>query len=744
MSSCYRVIQLPGPTNEIGIRRLPLLAMTGVLLVSTIACSKSNKESEMPQPPIAQKRQHVTTHHNLQLSDPYFWLKDQGYPEVDDADVLEYLTKENDYFEEFMSPISTLVDEIYAELEGRLEQDDASVPIQDGNYIYQSKYTEGSQYRMHLRWLAAEATNGLLPTDENAIEVLVDENILAANSDYFRLGGRSVSPNDQLLAYSTDLDGSERYRLVVRSLETGIYLSEGIDNVQGSVVWASDSKGFLYVTLDDKLRPNRVWHHTLDTDPSEDRLVYEEADEGFFVNIGRTTSRKYALIDSSDHVTSEVRFLPLDDLQQEPKMFSERQEELMYQVDHRQGAFVILSNDTHKNFRLATAGEETYQPQHWETLLEGSNDRYITNVQAFNERIVVGAREHGLDQILISTTDGSLQPIEFEEATYSAGFHYSPETNPKHLRITYSSLTTPRVVFDYEFETGSRVTRKTQEIPSGYQRELYTSERRMATSHDGVEVPVSVAYRKDTLLDGSAPLYLTGYGAYGSSSDPYFSTNVLSLLDRGFVFAIAHIRGGSEMGYHWYEDGKLDRRMNTFLDFISVARYLIDQNFTAEGRIAISGGSAGGTLMGVVANDAPTLWGSVIAYVPFVDVLNTMLDTSLPLTPIEWPEWGNPIEDKAAFQYIHSYSPYDQISSQDYPPMFVTAGLNDPRVTYWEPAKYVAKLRSLKTDSNPLLLRTQMGAGHSGKSGRFDSLRETAEAYAFILTTLGIAVNSSQ
>ncbi len=742
--SGWEHIHLFKPIHRSRTRRLLLLVATCALLANTIACSNLNKETEMPQPPIAERRQHVETYHGVNLSDPYFWLKDQSYPNVDDEDVLEYLTKENDYFEEFMAPISTLVDEIYTELKGRLKQDDASVPVQDGDYIYQSRYSEGNQYRMHLRWLATRATDGLLPEDEHAIEVLIDENKLAAKSDYFRLGGRSVSPNDQLLAYSTDHDGSERYNLVVRNLETGKYISEEIHNVQGSVVWASDSKSFLYVTLDEKLRPNRVWHHTLDMDPSEDQLVYEETDEGFFVNIDRTTSRKYALIDSSDHVTSEVRFVPLDNLQQEPKMFSKRQEEHTYHVDHRQDAFVILSNDTHKNFRLATAGEETYQAEHWATLLEGSNDRYITNVQAFDERIVVGARERGLDQILISSTDGSLQPIDFEDAAYSAGFHYSPETNPTHLRVSYSSLTTPQVVFDFEFETGNRVTRKTQEIPSGYQRELYTSERRMAVSHDGVEVPVSIAYRRDTPLDGSAPLYLTGYGAYGSSSDPYFSTNVLSLLDRGFVFAIAHIRGGSEMGYHWYEDGKLDRRMNTFLDFISVARYLIDQDFTTEGRIAISGGSAGGTLMGVVANEAPTLWGAVIAYVPFVDVLNTMLDTSLPLTPIEWPEWGNPIEDKAAFEYIRSYSPYDQISSQDYPPMLVTAGLNDPRVTYWEPAKYVAKLRSRKTDSNPLLLRTQMGAGHSGKSGRFDSLRETAEAYAFILTTMGITEQSNQ
>lgn len=715
---------------------LALLAL--LLLLLPIACSQTNKESFMPKAPIADKRDHVETLHGFEISDPYYWLKDSSYPTVDDEDVLEYLRKENSYFERFIEPISPLVDQIFEELKGRLDQEDASVPTQDGKYVYQSKYETGKQYRVHVRWPTASTGEDLLVENSDEVKILIDENELAGDSDYFSLGSMSISPSDELLAFSTDHDGSERYTLRIKYVESDEFLSEEIGNVTGYIVWATDSRSFLYVTLDNNLRPNRVLHHVLGSDPADDKVVYEEHDEGFFVGISRTSSRKFALLSTGDHVTSEVRIMDLDNLSNPPRVVSPRKKDHYYQIDHRLDSLLILTNDTHKNFRLAKTDEQSIGPEHWETVLEASDERYITNMQALRDRIVVGARENGLDQILVSNEVGNFEQIPFDEQAYSAGFHYSREENPTHLRIGYSSLITPRMIFDYSFESSERVVRKTQRIPSGYSEELYSTERRWATSHDGVQVPVSIAYRNDTPLDGSAPLYLGGYGAYGISEDPYFSTNRISLLDRGFVFAIAHIRGGSEMGYQWYEDGKLDKRTNTFLDFISVARYLIHEKFTSKGRIAISGGSAGGTLMGVVANDAPSLWGAVVSHVPFVDVLNTMLDDSLPLTPIEWPEWGNPILDKEAFEYIRSYSPYDQIKQQDYPPMMVTAGLNDPRVTYWEPAKYVARLRSLKTDENLLLLRTQMGAGHSGVSGRYDSLRETAETYGFILTAMEI------
>ena len=692
----------------------------------------------MPDAPIAEAREHTSTYHGIELKDPYFWLKDQSYPVIDDEKVLDYLRAENAYYEAFMKPHSSLVDTIFEEFKGRLDEDDASVPTKDGAFVYQSKYEPGKQYRVSLRWPADETNEDLQPQNDDSVETILDQNELANDSDFFSLGGFRISPSDNLLAYSTDYDGSERYTLVVKNLDTGELLADTIENTVGSVVWATDSGSFLYVTRDEQLRPNKVLHHVLGTDPASDSVVFEEHDSGFFVSIGRTSSRKFALIDTSDHITSEVRFIGLEDLSQDPTVISPRQVDHEYAVDHGGNGFVVLTNDSHKNFRLVTATEEEYQPEHWNSLLEGSDERYITGFQALDNRIVISARENGLDQILYSVEGNGFEYIKFEDAAYNAGFWDSPEGNPSYLRISYSSMVTPDVVYDYSYEDGSRTIRKVQKIPSGYDGELYTTERRMAVSHDGVEVPVSIAYRKDTPLDGSAPLYLTSYGAYGSSSDPNFSTSVISLLDRGFIWAIAHIRGGSEMGYHWYEAGKLNQRMNTFLDFIGVARYLVEQDYTSEGKIAIRGGSAGGTLTGVVANEAPELWGAVISYVPFVDVLNTMLDTSLPLTPIEWPEWGNPIEDPEAFKYIQSYSPYDQISSQDYPPMLVTAGLNDPRVTYWEPAKYVAKLRATKTDSNPLLLRTEMGAGHGGKSGRFDSLREAAEAFSFILSVMDV------
>lgn len=712
------------------------------MCVLTMSCSEEKESVKMSEPPIAERRAHVETHHGIQFEDAYHWLKDQSYPNIDDQDVLDYLKAENAYFEEFSGLIDSKVGEIFDELKGRLEKEDASVPYRDGKYVYQSRYVQDKEYRQHVRWLIpndTEDTDEYFAVPETGTQVILDQNELAKNLEYFRLGTFSVSPDDRLLAYSSDTNGSERFTLVVKDLATGELLSDRIENTGGSVVWASDSQSFLYVTVDEHWRPNRILHHILGTDPTTDRLVYEESDPGFFVGISRTTSREFAVLSTDDHETSEVYVLPLENLSQDLQLIAERRTKHHYTVDHGGGDFYVLTNDTHKNFRLAHTPIDALTPDHWTSVIEGTDSRYITNFQALADRLIVGYREHGLDQIAILDGQAPLQPIQFEEAVYSVGFGSSSSgPNPTHIRIFYSSLVTPNTTLDYDLSTGKRSVRKVQNIPSGYDADQYTSERKMASSHDGVMVPVSIVYRKGTPIDGTAPLYLRAYGAYGASSSPSFSTNIKSWLDRGFVYAIAHIRGGSEMGYHWYEDGKLDKRMNTFLDFIAVARYLITEKYTAPKRIAITGGSAGGTLMGVVVNEAPELWGAVVSHVPFVDVLNTMLDESLPLTPIEWPEWGNPITDKAAFEYIQSYSPYDQLAAKDYPPMLVTAGLNDPRVTYWEPAKYVARLRHLKTDDNLLFLRTEMSAGHGGKSGRYEFLREVAEAMAFVLHAMDI------
>lgn len=715
------------------------------MCVLTTSCSVKKESLTMSKPPIADRRTHIETYHGIPLEDSYHWLKDQSYPTIDDEDVLDYLKAENAYFEEFAGLIEDRVDDIYDELKGRLEKEDASVPFRDGDYVYQSRYIPDGQYRQHIRWLVdtdSKSSGDYFAVPEEGTQVILDQNELAAGLEYFRLGTFSVSPDDQLLAYSSDINGSERFTLVVKNLITGELLSDRIENTGGSVAWASDSKSFLYVTVDEHWRPNRVLHHVLGTEPTNDRVVYEESDPGFFVGVSRTTSREFAVISTDDHETSEVYVLPLNDLTQDPKLIVKRRDKHYYSVDHGGRDFYVLTNDTHKNFRLASTGEEALAPENWTSVIDGSDSRYITNFQALKDRLIVSYREDGLDQVAILESDADLQPLEFEEAVYSVGFGSSSSgPNPSHIRIYFSSLVTPSTTFDYELATGERFVRKMQVIPSGYDASLYTSERRMAKSHDGVLVPVSIVYRKDTALDGTAPLYLRAYGAYGSSSSPSFSTTIKSWLDRGFVYAIAHIRGGSEMGYHWYEDGKLDKRMNTFLDFIAVAHYLIEENFTTSKRIAITGGSAGGTLMGVVVNEAPELWGAVVSHVPFVDVLNTMLDESLPLTPIEWPEWGNPITDKEAYEYIKSYSPYDQLAAKEYPPMLVTAGLNDPRVTYWEPAKYVAKLRHLKTDDNFLFLKTEMGAGHGGRSGRYEYLRVVAEAMAFVFHAMDIPVD---
>lgn len=713
--------------------------MTFLLMTS---CSVEKESLKMSEPPIAERRAHVATYHGMELKDPYHWLKDQSYPQIDDEDVLDYLKTENAYFEEFAGLIEDRVEDIYNELKGRLEKEDASVPYRDGDYMYQSRYVEDSQYRQHVRWSApSDSTSPAAQFDvpEEGTEVILDQNELAEGLEYFRLGTFSVSPDYRLLAYSSDTNGSERFTLVVKDLTTGELLSDRIENTGGGLVWANDNKSFLYVMVDEHWRPSRVRHHVLGTDPANDPIVYEESDPGFFVGISRTTSREFAVIGTDDHETSEVYVIPLDDLTKTPQLIVERRDKHYYSIDHGGGDFYVLTNDTHKNFRLARTPSDSLEPENWSSVIDGSDSRYITNFQSLATRLIISYREEGLDQIAILEDDAQLQPIEFDEAVYSVGFGSSSAgPNPKQIRIFYSSLVTPSTTFDYDLATGERFTRKIQKIPSGYDASLYTSERRMARSHDGVLVPVSIVYRKDTPLDGTAPLYLRAYGAYGSSSPPSFSTTTKSWLDRGFVYAIAHIRGGSEMGYYWYEDGKLDKRMNTFLDFISVARYLIDEKFTAPKRIAITGGSAGGTLMGVVVNEAPELWGAVVSHVPFVDVLNTMLDDSLPLTPIEWPEWGNPITDSEAYEYILSYSPYDQLEAKVYPPMLVTAGLNDPRVTYWEPAKYVAKLRHLKTDDNLLFLKTEMGAGHGGRSGRYEYLRVLAETFAFVLHAMDI------
>jgi oligopeptidase B len=679
-------------------------------------------------PPVADKRPHSSTHHGITLTDDYYWLKDQGYPKVDDKDVLDYLKAENAYFEAQMAPHKDLVETIFQEMKGRIKEDDSSVPQKDGDYIYWSKFDEGAQYKKHYRKPVAGGPDHLI----------LDENVLAKGKDYFRLGVLSISPDDRLMAYAYDDNGSERFEAHVRDLMTGNELPDIIPGTLSSIVWTSDSNGFVYGLANENWRTDNAHYHKLGDDPAKATLLYKEPDIGFGVGVGLTVQEDWIVIATGDNATSEIRLVPANDPTATPIMISPRKERRQYSVDVRDGTLFILTNDDHVNFRVATASLD--KPGEWKTLIAGSDQHYLTGIDLFKNFYVTEGRIDGLDQIEIRDyADATkVQLIPFPEASYDAGLGDNPEYDVSKLRLGYESMVTPDTVFDYDVATKKFTTLKVQEIPSGYEAAQYATERLMVKARDGAMVPVSVVYKKGFKKDGSQPLHLYAYGAYGYATPPNFSTTRLSLLDRGFAYGIAHIRGGDDLGYQWYLDGKLEKRTNTFNDFVDVGRALIEQGFTSKGKLTASGGSAGGELMGAVANQAPELFGAIAAHVPFVDVLNTMLDESLPLTPGEWPEWGNPIKDKAAFELLRSYSPYDNVEAKAYPPMLYTGGLNDPRVTYWEPAKMVAKLRAMKTDDNLLLMKINMGAGHGGKSGRFERLRENAEEAAFLLWQLGM------
>ncbi|WP_404373041.1 S9 family peptidase [Sphingomonas sp. MMS24-J45] len=682
-----------------------------------------------PSPPVAATRAYSFTAHGVTVTDPYAWLKDPGYPEVTDPDVLAYLTAENAYFEGVMAPLKGLTDRLYAEMKGRIKEDDASVPQKDGDWLYWTSFETGGEYR---KWWRK-------PVGGGAEELILDETALAEGKEYFRLGAFSVSNDGRLLAYAIDDNGSERFEVRVKDLTTGEHLGDVIPGMLSEIVWTADDEGFLYGLANEQWRTDNARLHWLGTDPASDVELFKEADEGFRVGVSETSDRKWIVLATSDHVTSELYLIPASDPLATPLCVSPRKVGREYDVDMHGDTLFIHTNDTDPNFRLCTA--HISAPGEWVEKIAPSRHFYMTGIDCFKDFFIVDGREDGLDQIEIHRYDAGVAPqrIVFPEASYDAGLGNNPEYDMQVLRLGYESMVTPGTEYDYDVATGGLTTLKVQEIPSGYDAEKYRTERLKIVARDGTEVPVSIVYPADFPKDGSRPLYLYAYGAYGYAIPPGFSTGRLSLLDRGFAFAIAHIRGGDDLGQQWYLDGKLEKRTNTFNDFVDVAKGLIADGWTSAGKIAIAGRSAGGELMGAVVNSDPELWGAVIADVPFVDVLNTMMDAELPLTPGEWPEWGNPIEDKAAFELIRSYSPYDNVRAQNYPPMFISGGLNDPRVTYWEPAKWAAKLRATKTDDNVLLLKTNMGAGHGGKSGRFESLREAAEEHAFVLWQLGMA-----
>ncbi|MEP3144902.1 S9 family peptidase [Qipengyuania citrea] len=701
------------------------------LALSAPLHAQNSEGTTVPQPtspPTAEKRDHSYSHHGITISDPYHWLRDQSYPTIDDEDVLDHLKAENAWFEARMKPQQPLVDELFAEMKARIKEDDSTVPQRRGDYLYWSEFEEGAEYRKYYRKPVAGGDDVLI----------LDENALAEGVEYFRLGAFSVSQNGRYLAYSADTNGSERFTARIKDLETGELLPDEIPGTLSDLVWVKNDTALVYGTADDNWRVHDATMHVLGTPVSEDVELYRETmDEGFRVGTGLSAQEDWLIISTGDNETSEVRLVPVSDPTAEQVLVKPRQKGVEYDVDVRDGMVWVHTNDDHVNFRLATAKLDT--PGDWTTLISGSDEFYLTGFELFKDFYVTEGRLRGLDQIqLRSYKDANLvKPIAFAEASFSAGLSNNPEYDQDTLRLAYESMVTPDSVYDYHVATGELELLKQQEIPSGYDPALYTTERVEIAARDGTMVPVSIIMRKDRPKTG--PLHLYAYGAYGYAVPPGFSTSRLSLVDRGYAYAIAHIRGGDDLGRKWYLQGKLNERTNTFNDFVDVAKGLVAKGYTEKGRISISGGSAGGELMGAVVNTDPELWGAVVAHVPFVDVLSTMLDEELPLTPGEWPEWGNPILSKQAFAYILSYSPYDQVSAQDYPPMLVTAGLNDPRVTYWEPAKWVAKLREVKTGDSELLLKTNMGAGHGGKSGRFQSIYETAEEVAFILWQMGEA-----
>lgn len=679
---------------------------------------------QKPTPPIAKKIPRNDTLFNDVRTDDYYWLRDRTNPEV-----IEYLKAENAYTEAVMKHTKKLQQKLFTEMKSRIKETDLSVPYRIDTYYYYTRTEEGKQYKIHCR------KKGSLDAAE---EVLLDENQLAKGHDFFALGAFSVSPDHQLLAYSVDMTGSETFTLFVKDLQSGSLLPDQIPGIYYPVEWANDNRTLFYTTLDSTKRPYRLYRHVLNSEPENDQLIYQEDDLAFYLNLRKSRSRKYIFLSLESEVTSEVRFLNADRPAGKFKLIQPRQYQLEYSVAHHDNHFYIVTNDHAKNFKVVRTPVNKPYKKYWKDFIPHNKAVKIDGVDAFLNHLAIYQRENGLKTIrLFNFRSSKFNRIDFPEPVYAVWANKNPEYHSNILRFTYMSLVTPKSVYDYNMDDGTRELKKQDEVLGGYTPGEYQSERIFATAKDGTKIPISLVYRKGTQRDGNNPLFLTGYGAYGASIDPYFSSNRLSLLDRGFIYAIAHVRGGGEMGRFWYEDGKLLKKKNTFTDFISCAEELISGKYTSPEKLVISGGSAGGLLIGAVTNMRPNLFRVVIAQVPFVDVLNTMLDESIPLTVIEYDEWGNP-HKKEFYEYIKSYAPYENVEAKAYPNMLVTAGLNDPRVGYWEPAKWVAKLRAMKTDHNLLLLKTKMGAGHMGASGRYDYLKDIAFEFAFIFDRLGI------
>jgi len=691
--------------------------------------------NDLPPAPVARKQTVSDTRHGIERSDDYAWLRADNWqqvfqdPSLLDKDIRDYLEAENAYQKTAMADTEPLQKILFEEMKGRIKQDDSSVPSPDGPYAYGTSFVTGGEQPRFFR----------VPRNGDRQEILLDGDAEASKFSYFRLSSANHSHDHARMIWGYDDKGSEYFNLRIRDLTSGEDLPDVIENTGGGGAWAPDGNGFFYTMLDENHRPSKVFYHALGTDQQDDRLVYEERDPGFFMGVGGSKLNDLIYINIHDHETSEYLILTADDLQGAPKLVAPRETGIEYDMHEAGDIFYILTNaDGAADYKIVQAPKQTPQRENWRDVVAHKPGRIILSHTVFADFLVWLEREDGLPRIVVhQRSSGEEHSIAFDEDAYSLGLQGSFEYDTDVIRFSYSSMTTPSQQYDYNMRTRERTLLKTQEVPSGHDAGDYVTRRVMAPSHDGALVPVTLLYRKDTALDGSAPCLLYGYGSYGMTIPASFNTNCLSLADRGFVYAIAHIRGGKDKGFAWYDAGRRQNKTNTFLDFIAAAEYLNAENITSFGRIIAEGGSAGGMLMGAVANMAPDHFGAIIAAVPFVDVLNTMLDDTLPLTPPEWPEWGNPITSMSDYQGIAAYSPYDNVARQDYPPILAIAGLTDPRVTYWEPAKWVAKLREMKTSDAPVFLKTNMDAGHGGASGRFQRLEEIAYEYAFALKVAG-------
>jgi len=684
-----------------------------------------------PAPPPTRKTPQRIEQLGRVRTDDYAWMKDDNWqrvlrdPTVLRADIRDHLDAENAYCQAVLAETEALQQEIVAEIKGRMKQDESSVPSPDGPWEYYVRYDPGAQHPVHARRRRGET----------AEEVLADADALAKGHDYYVLAAARHSPDHRLFAYAEDAQGSEAYRVRIKDLASGDLLAEAIENCTGNFAWSADSAWLFWTFRDENGRPARVYRRPVGAGADADVLVYHEPDSGFFLRVGPTRSRAYLVIGCGNQQTSEAWLIPAADPTAAPRLVEPRQTGVRYDMDHWDGRFIVRTNaDDAVDFKLVSAPEDAPGRANWRDWIPHEPGRLIVGTAAYadhfarleradvNNRIVITSRETGREHV-----------IAVDEEAFVLRLQGGTEYDGTALRYTYESPTTPRQWFDFDMRTHAATLRKTQEVPSGHDPARYVTRRLHARAADGAEVPVTVLMRRDTPADGSAPLLLYGYGSYGMAMEPSFSVRNLSLVDRGWIWAIAHVRGGSEKGWGWFLDGRGPRKPNTFTDFIAAAEHLADQGLGRRGEIVAMGGSAGGLLVGAVANMRPELWAGIVANVPFVDVLNTMSDTSLPLTPPEWPEWGNPLEAPAAYDAIAAYSPYDNVAPRPYPAILATTGLSDPRVTYWEPAKWAARLREATTGGRPVLLRTNMGAGHGGAAGRFDSLKETALNYAFAI-----------